>query len=219
MSKTPFLTFLMLVILPFLAPAQNLDEILMAFTAQDMEVPLEVRQKMINNKGNTLLNYDNYKLVVYDKRARFLRINTPLEVTYEVAAWRYPQGGGLLVALCETRCGTCCTSRIRFFLPGEEWKEIPTEELLPELTKEDFFNVKKLEKNYLTTETVVKDFELKMQILLPQSGHDISIIFTCLDELDKKEYKRIFKYLDGSMIDLIWEKGAFKKSVPYFPAS
>ena len=44
----------------------------------------------------------------------------------------------------------------------------------------------------------------------------IMVIFTCLDELEKPEYQRIFKYLSGAMIDLIWEKGTFKKSAAYF---
>ena len=73
-------------------------------------------------------------------------------------------------------------------------------------------------KNYLTTETVLKDFEVKTQFMLPQTGHDIIVIFTCLDELDKKEYQRIYKYLDGVMLDLIWKKGTFIKSDPYFHA-
>ena len=64
----------------------------------------------------------------------------------------------------------------------------------------------------------MKDFEVKTQFMLPQTGHDIIVIFTCLDELDKKEYQRIYKYLDGVMLDLIWKKGTFIKSDPYFPA-
>ena len=197
------------------ASAQSLDEILLHFSEKEMEVPIEVRQKMIDNKGNTIPLYDQYKLNIYDKRAQFLRITTPLEVTYEISAWKLNKKE-LLVALCETRCGNSCGSKIRFFLPHEEWREIPASEYIPELTLEDIFDSKKLEKNYLTPKTVIKDFEVKTQFLLPQTGNDIVVIFTCLDELEKLEYQRIYKYLSGAMIDLVWEKGHFKKSAPYF---
>ena len=59
-------------------PAQTLNEILLHFSEKEMEVPMAVRQKMIDNKGNTIPLYDQYKLSIYDKRARFLRITTPL---------------------------------------------------------------------------------------------------------------------------------------------
>lgn len=197
------------------APAQSLNELLLHFSENDMEVPMDVRQKMIDNKGNTIPLYDRYKLNIYDKRARFLRITTPLEVTYEICAWKLGKKE-LLVALCETRCGNSCGSKIRFFMPHEEWREIPASEYIPELTLEDIFDSKKLEKNYLTTKTVIKDFEVKTQFLLPQTGNDIVVIFTCLDELEKSEYQRIYKYLKGALVDLIWEKGHFKKSDAYF---
>lgn len=209
----PFLIF----ILTSFLQAQSLPEILMHFSEKEMEVPLRVRQKMLDNKGNTLSNYDNYKLNIYDKRARFLKISTPLEVTYEICVWKINNKKDLLVALCETRCGTSCGSKIRFFLPSENWKEVPAEKYIPTFTLDDIFNAKRLEKNYLTPQNVIKDFQVKTQFLLPQSGHDIMVIFTCLDELEKSEYQRIFKYLDGAMMDLIWGKdGTFSKSEPYF---
>lgn len=197
------------------AKAQSLNEILLHFSEKEMEVPMDVRQQMIDNKGNTIPFYDKYKLNIYDKRARFLRITTPLEVIYEIGAWKLNKKE-YLVALCETRCGNSCGSKIRFYLPHEEWREIPAAEYIPEFTLDDIFDSKKLEKNYLTTKTVIKDFEVKTQFLLPQTGNDIVVIFTCLDELEKPEYQRIYKYLRGAMIDLIWEKGRFKKSDPYF---
>lgn len=197
------------------AKAQSLNEILLHFSEKEMEVPMDVRQQMIDNKGNTIPFYDKYKLNIYDKRARFLRITTPLEVIYEIGAWKLNKKE-YLVALCETRCGNSCGSKIRFYLPLEEWREIPAAEYIPEFTLDDIFDSKKLEKNYLTTKTVIKDFEVKTQFLLPQTGNDIVVIFTCLDELEKPEYQRIYKYLRGAMIDLIWEKGRFKKSDPYF---
>ena len=206
---------LMMVAAVAVASAQSLNEILLHFSEKEMEVPIEVRQKMIDNKGNTIPIYDQYKLNIYDKRARFLRITTPLEVTYEICAWKLNKKE-LLVALCETRCGNSCGSKIRFFLPHEEWREIPASEYIPDLTLEDIFDSKKLEKNYLTPQTVIKDFEVKTQFLLPQTGNDIVVIFTCLDELEKPEYQRIYKYLSGAMIDLVWEKGHFKTSAPYF---
>ena len=196
-------------------PAQSLNEILLHFSEKEMEVPMEVRQKMVDNKGNTIPLYDKYKLNIYDKRAMFLRITTPLEVTYEICAWKLGKKE-LLVALCETRCGNSCGSKIRFFLPHEEWREISDNQYIPEFTLEDIFDSKKLEKNYYTPQTIIKDFEVKTQFLLPQTGNDIVVIFTCLDELEKTEYQRIYKYLRGAMIDLIWEKGSFKKSAPYF---
>ena len=197
------------------APAQSLNEILLHFSEKEMEVPMEVRQKMVENKGNTIPLYDQYKLNIFDKRARFLRITTPLEVTYEICAWKLNKKE-LLVALCETRCGNSCGSKIRFFMPNEEWKEVPAEQYIPAFSLEDIFDSKKLEKNYLTPQTVIKDFEVKTQFLLPQTGNDIVVIFTCLDELEKTEYQRIYKYLRGALVDLIWEKGHFKKSDPYF---
>ena len=208
----------MLLMLWGTADAQDLNEILLHFSEKEMEVPVAVREQMIADKGNTLLNYSNYKLLVYDKRAGFLQIRTPLDVTYEIASWRRDGHDGLLVALCETRCGNSCGSKITFYATGEEWQELPAEDFIPPLTLDDIFNEKRLSKNYLTTETVLKDFEVKTQLMLPQNGHDIVVIFTCLDELDKKEYQRIFKYLDGVMLDLIWKKGTFIKSDPYFPA-
>lgn len=203
--------------------AQSLKEILLHFSEEEMEVPLSVREEMMANKGNTLLNYSNYKLLVYDKRAGFLQIRTPLDVTYEIATWRRDGHGDLLVALCETRCGNSCGSKISFYAVTKEadvevWQPLPTEDYIPTFTLSDIFSEQKLSKNYLTTETVLKDFEVKTQFMLPQSGHDIIVIFTCLDELDKKEYQRIYKYLDGVMLDLIWKKGTFIKSDPYFPA-
>ena len=197
------------------APAQSLNEILLHFSEKEIEVPMEVRQKMVENKGNTIPLYDQYKLNIFDKRARFLRITTPLEVTYEICAWKLNKKE-LLVALCETRCGNSCGSKIRFFMPNEEWKEVPAEQYIPAFSLEDIFDSKKLEKNYLTPQTVIKDFEVKTQFLLPQTGNDIVVIFTCLDELEKTEYQRIYKYLRGALVDLIWEKGHFKKSDPYF---
>ena len=139
-----------------MAPAQSLNEILLHFSEKDMEVPMSVRQKMMDNKGNTIPLYDQYKLNIYDKRARFLRISTPLEVTYEICAWKLNKKE-ILVALCETRCGTSCGSKIRFFLPHEEWREVPASEYIPELTLEDIFDSKKLEKNYLTPQTVITE--------------------------------------------------------------
>lgn len=205
------------------AHAQSLNEILLHFSEEEMEVPLSVREEMMANKGNTLLNYSNYKLLVYDKRAGFLQLRTPLDVTYEIATWRRDGHGDLLVALCETRCGNSCGSKISFYAVTKEadevvWQTLPTEDYIPTFTLSDIFSEQKLSKNYLTTETVLKDFEVKTQFMLPQSGHDIIVIFTCLDELDKKEYQRIYKYLDGVMLDLIWKKGTFIKSDPYFPA-
>ena len=199
------------------AQGQTLSEILMHFSNEDMEVPTSVRQKMIDSKGNTMLNYDNFKLNIYDKSARFLRISTPLEVTYEICAWKINNKKDLLVALCETRCGISCGSTIRFFLPSEDWREVPAEQYVPEFTLNDIFSEKKLAKNYLTAETVVKDFQVKTQLILPQTGNDIIVVFTCLDELQKAEYQRIFKYLNGTMLDLIWNKdGTFTKSESYF---
>ena len=197
------------------APAQSLNELLLHFSEKEMEVPMEVRQKMIANKGNTIPLYDQYKLNIYDKRSRFLRITTPLEVTYEICAWKLGKKE-LLVALCETRCGVSCGSKIRFFRPDDNWREVPADQYIPEFTLDDIFDSKKLEKNYYTPQTIVKDFEVKTQFLLPQTGNDIVVIFTCLDELEKSEYQRIYKYLRGAMIDLVWEKGSFKKSAPYF---
>jgi hypothetical protein len=203
--------------------AQVLNEILLHFSEEEMNVPMSVREKMMAEKGNTLLNYDNYKLLVYDKRAGFLQLRTPLDVTYEIATWRRDGHGDLLVALCETRCGNSCGSKISFYAVTKDaeedtWQQLPTEDYIPTFTLSDIFNEQKLSKNYLTTETVLKDFEVKTQFMLPQTGHDIIVIFTCLDELDKKEYQRIYKYLDGVMLDLIWKKGSFIKSDPYFPA-
>jgi len=212
-----------LLLLSEVAHAQSLNEILLHFSEDEMEVPLSVREEMMANKGNTLLNYSNYKLLVYDKRAGFLQLRTPLDVTYEIATWRRDGHGELLVALCETRCSNSCGSKISFYAVTKEadvevWQQLPTEDYIPTFTLSDIFNEQKLSKNYLTTETVLKDFEVKTQFMLPQSGHDIIVIFTCLDELDKKEYQRIYKYLDGVMLDLIWKKGSFIKSDPYFPA-
>lgn len=213
-----FVLFVLFASLSVSLHAQSLDEILMHFSEKEMEVPLSVRQNMVNAKGNTIPNYDNYKLIIYDKRANFLQIRTPLDVTYEIATWRYSKSG-LLVGLCETRCGNSCKSKISFYLPEEDWKEIPADSLMPEFSLSDIFNEKRLSKNYLTVDNVVKDFEVKTQFMLPQSGHNIVVIFTCLDELDKKEYQRIFKYLDGVMLDLVWEKGKFRKTEVYFPAN
>ena len=198
--------------------AQKLDEILMHFSEKEMEVPLSVRQSMVDAQGNTLPNYSNYKLLIYDKRASFLQIRTPLDVTYEIATWRYGKGG-LLVALCETRCGISCKSKISFYLPEENWREVPADSLMPQFFLTDIFNEKKLAKNYLTVDNVLKDFKVQTQFILPQSGHSIVVIFTCLDELDKKEYQRIFKYLDGVMLDLVWDKEKFLKTEAYFPAN
>lgn len=195
--------------------AQSLYDILLHFTEQEMEVPMEVRQKMIDNRCNTIPLYDNYKLNIFDKRARFLRITTPLEVIYEICAWKLDKKE-FLVALCETRCGNSCGSTIRFFRPHDGWREVPAENYIPDFTLDDIFDKKKLEKNYYTPQNIVKDFEVKTQFLLPQTGNDIVVIFTCLDELEKPEYQRIYKYLRGAMIDLIWEKGNFRKSDPYF---
>ena len=197
------------------APAQSLNELLLHFSEKEMEVPMEVRQKMIANKGNTIPLYDQYKLNIYDKRSRFLRITTPLEVTYEICAWKLGKKE-LLVALCETRCGVSCGSKIRFFRPDDNWREVPADQYIPEFTLDDIFDSKKLEKNYLTPQSLIKDFEVKTQFLLPQTGNDIVVIFTCLDELEKSEYQRIYKYLRGALVDLIWEKGHFKKSDAYF---
>lgn len=216
-------TFRKTILLIFLAlsfsigEAQTLPEILLHFSEKEMEVPLSIRQKMLDSKGNTLVNYDSYKLNIYDKRSHFLRITTPLEVTYEVCAWKINGKKDLLVALCETRCGVSCGSQIRFYLPSENWAEVPAEKYIPEFYLEDIFNEKKLEKNYFTPHTIIKDFQVKTQFILPQTGNDIIVIFTCLDELEKADYQRIFKYLDGTMLDLIWNKdGTFTKSEPYF---
>ncbi|MBQ7488897.1 MAG: DUF3256 family protein [Bacteroidales bacterium] len=214
MMKKVLMTLIVAVAMT-VAPAQTLSEMLLHFSDKEMEVPMSVRQKMMDNKGNTIPLYDQYKLNIYDKRARFLRITTPLEVTYEICAWKLGKKE-FLVALCETRCGNSCGSKIRFFLPHEDWREIPANEYIPEFTLEDIFDSKKLEKNYYTTQTIIKDFEVKTQFLLPQTGNDIVVIFTCLDELEKPEYQRIYKYLRGAMVDLIWENGSFKKSDPYF---
>lgn len=211
-------TFLLLVF-SAVGFAQNLNEIFLHFSEKEMGIPMSVRQKMIDNKGNTLLNYDNYKLQVYDRRANFLQVRTPLDVIYEIAMWRRDGKGDLLVALCETRCGNSCGSTLRFYAPNEDWAELPDSNFIPKILLSDIFDEKKLSKNYLTVEGLLKDLELKTQFILPQSGHDIIVIFTCLDELEKKEYQRVFKYLDGVMIDLIWKKGAFYKSEPYFPAN
>ncbi|HPT52778.1 MAG TPA: DUF3256 family protein [Bacteroidales bacterium] len=197
-------------------PAQSLEEVFMHFSEQEMKIPLHIRQQMMDNKGNTMLNYDDYKLNIYDKRNMFLRVITPTETIYEIAAWKIHNKKELLVALCETHCGISCYSTIQFFLPANDWQLQPTENYIPELTVEDIFNEKKLEKNYLTPYNVIKDFKIKTQFLLPQTGHDIIVVFTCLDELDKSEYQRIHKYLDGVMLDLIWEKETFIKSKSYF---
>lgn len=212
--------FLMILLVGFVCAgtAQTLEEIFLHFSEKEMEVPHTIRQKMLESKGNTLLNYSNYKLNIYDKKARFLKVSTPLEVTYEICVWKLSNKKELLVALSETRCGNSCGSKIRFFLPAEDWKEIPTETYIPEFTLEDIFDVKKLEKNYLTTKTVVKDMEVRTQYMLPQTGQDIIVIFTCLDELEKPEYQRIYKYLKGAMLDLEWDKKqcTFTKSPAYF---
>ena len=200
-----------------LVEGQTLSEILLHFSDEDMEVPQRIRQQMVDNKGNTSTNYNNYKLNIYDKGSHFLRISTPLEVTYEICAWKLNKNKDLLVALCETRCGLSCGSKIRFFLPSEGWREVPAEHYIPEFTLDDIFSEKKLAKNYLTTATVLKNFSVKTQFILPQTGNDIIVIFTCLDELQKSDYQRIFKYLDGTMLDLIWNKdGTFTKSDSYF---
>jgi hypothetical protein len=209
---------LMSLSVPFVC-AQSLSEILMHFSEEEMEVPMSVRQKMVDNGGNTLPNYDNYKLLVYDKRARFLQLRTPFDVIYEIATWRVPGHDGWVVGLCETHCGAICYSKLNFYDSGDDWKQLPTSDFIPEISFDDIFNAKRLQRNYLTTDAVVKDLELHVQYMLPQVGHNIMVIFTCLDELDKKEYQRIFKYLDGTMLDLEWKKGAFIKSTPYFPAS
>ena len=158
MMKQIFMTLIIAATL-MAAPAQSLNEILLHFSEKEMEVPMEVRQKMVENKGNTIPLYDQYKLNIFDKRARFLRITTPLEVTYEICAWKLNKKE-LLVALCETRCGNSCGSKIRFFMPNEEWKEVPAEQYIPAFSLEDIFDSKKLEKNYLTPQTVIKDFEV-----------------------------------------------------------
>ena len=209
---------LVLLTLPFLiGNAQSLSEILLHFSETEMEVPMNIRQKMIDNKGNTLANYENYKLNIFDKRSHFLRITTPLEVTYEICAWKINGKKDLMVALCETRCGVSCGSKISFYLPSENWRQLPSEQFIPDFSADDIFNEKKLEKNYFTPQTIIKDFQMKTQFILPQTGNDIIVIFTCLDELEKSEYQRIFKYLDGTMLDLIWNKdGTFTKSEPYF---
>lgn len=218
--RSPLSKVLILVVLVlscYVGKGQSLPEILLHFSENEMEVPVSTRQKMVDSKGNTLLNYDNYKLNIYDKRARFLRITTPLEVTYEIRAWKIPGTSDMMVGLCETRCGISCGSTVRFYLPSEDWRQIPTEQVIPELSLDDIFSEKKLAKNYLTIATVLKDFQLKTQMIFPQTGNDIIVVFTCLDELEKSEYQRIFKYLDGAMLDLIWNKdGTFSKSDPYF---
>ena len=198
--------------------AQSLNKIFLHFSEKELPVPMDIRQKMIDNKGNTLVNYGDYKLNVYDKRARFLKITNAWNNTYEIAVWKINGKKELLVALCETKTGVSNVSTIRFYLPANNWENVPTEKYIPEFTLDDFFSAKKLEKNYFTTATVIKNFEVKTQFILPQVGNDIIVIFTCLDELDKNEYQRIFKYLDGSMLDLIWTKENFVKGPAYFPA-
>ena len=68
--------------------SQSLSEIYLHFSEDELKVPMEVRHKMIYNKGNTLINYDGYSLKVYDKRAKFIQIITPLKHTYEIAVWK-----------------------------------------------------------------------------------------------------------------------------------
>lgn len=216
----------LIVCLSFNVKAQSISEILLHFPEKEMDVPMDIREKMVKFNGNTKGDYENYKLVIYDKRARFIRIVTPLEVIYEVSVWKL-ESDTLLVALCETRCGISCGSKIKFYRVHSTadlasaryvWEPAPAENYLPEFQLEDIFNASRLEKNYYTPQNIVKDFQVKVQLQLPHSGHDIMVIYTCLDELEKSEYQRIFKYLDGTMLDLVWNKKThkFTKSTPYF---
>ncbi len=195
--------------------SQSLSEIYLHFSEDELKVPMEVRHKMIYNKGNTLINYDGYSLKVYDKRAKFIQIITPLKHTYEIAVWKLNKKD-ILVALCETDDGSAKQSVLHFFLPQQNWKEVPASEYIPEFSLDDIFSAKKLEKNYLTIKTLLPDFQVKTQFFLPQSGHDIIVVFTCLDELEKSDFKRIYKYLDGTMLDLEWTKEKFVKGPAYF---
>lgn len=102
--------FSLIVCLSFNVKAQSISEILLHFPEKEMDVPMDIREKMVEFNGNTKGDYDNYKLVIYDKRARFIRIVTPLEVIYEVSVWKL-ESDTLLVALCETRCGISCGSK------------------------------------------------------------------------------------------------------------
>lgn len=197
--------------------SQSLSEIFLHFSEDELEVPMEVRHKMIYNKGNTLINYDGYALKVYDKRAKFIQVITPLKHTYEIATWKLTKKD-VLVALCETDDGSAKQSTLRFYLPQQNWKALDAGDFIPDFSLEDIFSTKKLEKNYLTIKTLLPDLQVKTQFFLPQSGHDIIVVFTCLDELEKSEFKRIYKYLDGTMLDLEWAKGKgqFVKGPAYF---
>lgn len=195
--------------------AQSLDEILRHFSDSDVDIPFETRNKMIYNKGNTLMDYDGYRVKVYDKRAKYLQIVTPTEHIIEIATWKIASKE-YLVGLCVTTTGFAKQSTLRFFLPQQSWLEIPVEDYLPECSLEDIFSKKKLDKNYLDIHTLVPDLKVKIQYFLPQSGHDIIVVFTCLDELEKSEFKRIYKYLDGTMLDYVWKKGKFTKGPAYF---
>ena len=201
--------FSLIVCLLFNVKAQSISEILLHFPEKEMDVPMDIREKMVKFNGNTKGDYENYKLVIY-----------------EVSVWKL-ESDTLLVALCETRCGISCGSKIKFFRVHSSaepasaryvWEPAPTENYLPEFQLEDIFNVSRLEKNYYTPQNIVKDFQVKVQLQLPHSGHDIMVIYTCLDELEKSDYQRIFKYLDGTMLDLVWNKKThkFTKSAPYF---
>lgn len=214
--KLIFLCCVLLFASVSIAKSQTLAEILLHFSEEEMKVPLTIRNQMIENKGNTMMDYNGFKLNIYDKRNCFLRITTPTEATYEIAVWKINHKEDLLVALCETHCGMSCQSTISFYLPSQNWAKDSTEKYIPELSVNDIFNEKKLEKNYLTPQNVIKDFQIKTQFLLPQTGHDIIVVFTCLDELDKTEYQRVHKFLDGVMLDLIWKNETFIKSNAYF---
>lgn len=210
-----FLLFVCIILAFSSINAQSLDEILLHFSESDLDIPFETRNKMVYNKGNTLLNYDEYRIKVYDKRAKYLQIITPSERIIEIATWKIAPKE-FLVALCETTTGFAKQSTLRFFLPQQAWLEVPVEEYLPECSLEDIFSKKKLDKNYLDIHALIPDLKVKIQYFLPQSGHDIIVVFTCLDELEKSEFKRIYKYLDGTMLDYVWKKGKFTKGPAYF---
>lgn len=206
---------LIFICLSYSLSAQSLDEIFLHFSDDDIEVPLAIREQMVQSKGNTLNDFKGYRLRIYDKRARFLQVVTPTERTYEIAVWKQ-RGKGLLVGLLKTVGDAAKVSTLRFFLPDKQWQELPSDSLLPEMTLADIFSEKKMEKHYHTLQSLVPDLPIKLQFFLPQSGSDIIVTFTCLDELDKKEFNRIYKYLEGTMLDLIWKDGTFIKGPAYF---
>ena len=202
-----------LVLIPHFTFAQGLKEIFLALAPDHFGITRVQADSMIINfvagSTNPGVGLQKHYFMAYDQRNGYLSFTGAYEGSTALTYWNISTGSKL-IGISSISCGPACDSHLDFLLLKDgQYKSIPVDKILPELSFADFMDTTRMLQDKIDIQKEKVAFgTYDLLYRLPSKGKNIVV---------KSQYQefamddKLKTYSLGSRIELTWQDGKFIK--------